>query len=614
MAAQADATFFDATLTPEQIQALTQFAKPLSPAQLLWASGFLSGLAAPPSASTTNFDMSLIGTSPHTVVPPPSLASATDSIRQTTILYGSESGNGQSVAEALAGTLDQRGLQHTLINMSDYNPKTLKKESNVIVVVSTHGEGDPPEDAEEFYEFLMSQRAPKLAGLSYAVLALGDSSYAYYCETGRRIDERLAELGATPMMPRVDCDVDFKSETDAWSVSVLDRLTQQPEGAVVTLHPTDLPVNHYDKNNPLNATLLVNQPITGRDSKKAVHHLEIDIEDKGLTFEPGDSLAIIPKNPRHLVDEVLELTGLGPDDSVTVDGSTLSLATALTDKLELSNLSSGFLTQYAQHTQSDRLLDATESPEKRAQLFADHQIIDILRSEPKTLSAQDLVDTLSPISPRLYSIASSQDANPDEIHLTADVLTYESYGLPHYGVASHDLTQGTEDKTRQFSVYVDRNPKFRLPDNPEAPIIMIGPGTGVAPFRAFLQHREHHNASGKNWLFFGAQHFQSDFLYQMEWLRYRKQGLLTKLSTAFSRDQEEKVYVQHRMLENAESLFEWLESGAFVYVCGDAKHMASDIHDALTKIIMKHGDLGKTEAHAYLKQLRREGRYQKDVY
>ena len=615
MAAQAEASLFETTLTPEQTQALRQFAAPLSSSQLVWASGFLSGLAAQTGPELALFETPIFGSPTSAVEATPVAAPVAQNQPQTTILYGSESGNGQTIATTLANALGQSNVEHKLVSMADYNPKSLKKESRLVVVVSTHGEGDPPEDAEDFYEFLMSNRAPKLNSLSYAVLALGDSSYAYFCETGRRIDQRLSELGATAIMSRVDCDVDFKPAAESWSKSLLDRLQQEAEEktSVVSLRPAEPVTTQYTRENPLLVTRLTNQRITGRASGKAVHHIELDIEDTGLSFEPGDSLGVVPKNSPRLVAEFLKLTGLSHDASVQLSEKTLSVTTALTDYLELSNLSSGFLTEYAQHTQATELLDACEDPVQRAELFATHQIIDVIRRFPTKLTAQQWVDLLPRIAPRLYSIASSQEANPDEVHLTVDILSYNAFGAQHHGVASTHLTQETDEEDT-FAVYVDQNPKFRLPANPEAPIIMIGPGTGVAPFRAFLQQREHANASGKNWLFFGAQHFESDFLYQMEWLRYRKQGLLTKLSTAFSRDQKDKIYVQHRLLEEAEAMFEWLESGAYVYVCGDAKHMAPDVHQALLQIVMERGHKTEDEANAYLKQLRREGRYQKDVY
>ncbi|MEM7283038.1 MAG: hypothetical protein AAF438_15580, partial [Pseudomonadota bacterium] len=320
-----------------------------------------------------------------------------------------------------------------------------------------------------------------------------------------------------------------------------------------------------------------------------------------------------PKNPIPLVQEALNLSGLPPEELVDINGESKTLKQALTEDRELSNLSLKFLSDYAAKSNAADLLEISKNPEKRAEFFASHQVIDVLRNFPSQWTGQGLVDVLTPIAPRLYSIASSPDAYPDEVHLTVDTVNFESFGVPHIGAASHYLNQ-VMDENEGVTVYVDKNPKFKLPSDNNAPVIMIGPGTGIAPFRSFLQHRDFHNAKGKNWLFFGAQHFESDYLYQLEWLRYRKSGLLTRLDTAFSRDHERKVYVQHLMSQHAAQVFKWLESGAYLYVCGDAKHMAEDVHRTLIQLVAEQGQKSTQDAEEYLKQLRKSGRYQKDVY
>lgn len=609
MAANLKPALSVATLTTEQTQQIHSFANQLSSEQLLWTSGYLAGLAAKPAIATDQgFLQPIEAPVPQTAAQPKT---------PITVLFGSESGNGEGIAQSLADALTAQGGDVTLANMRDYRGAQLKKEHNLLVVVSTHGEGDPPEDAEEFYEFLMGNRAPKLTDLNYAVLALGDSSYAQFCETGRQVDERLAQLGAKRIHDRIDCDVDYQEAAEAWQTTLSDHFnTQDSEsGAVVQLHPASSSIEkHYDRKNPLLADLLVSQKITGRDSNKDVRHVELSIEDSGLVFEPGDSLGVMATNPQAMVDSVLQTTGLDSQSTVTVDGESLSLQEALIGKRELSNVSAPFLKAYAEHSGSHELKDLLNADgETRTAFFNSHQVIDVLNQFKSEITPQQLVDCLKPLAPRLYSIASSQQAYPDEVHLTVDVLKFESFGSEHLGVASNFLAQ-ENDSDLKIPVYIDKNTKFRLPDNPDAPVIMIGPGTGVAPFRAFLQEREATGANGKNWLFFGAQHFQSDYLYQLEWLRYRKNGLLTHLDSAFSRDQEQKVYVQHLMKQKAAELYQWLESGAYVYVCGDATHMAPDVHEALLDIISEFNGGDKAAAENYLKDLRKQGRYLKDVY
>ena len=533
-----------------------------------------------------------------------------------TVLYGSQTGNGEGVAKELAERARSQGFDVDLISLAEYKPTKLKRETLVTFVVSTHGEGDPPDDAELFHEFLLSKKAPRLAGLKYSVLALGDSSYINYCETGREFDVRLAELGAVRLAPIVECDLDYEAPATGWSENIVARLPGLLDaGAVVPqLRPIET-IAKFDKRRPFAAEVLVNQKITGRRSSKDVRHIELSLEGSGLNYEPGDSLAVLVQNPPALVGQLIDLFGFAAETRVTINDQELSVEYALTRKLEITALNLGFLRSWAEIADSRVLrgLFTAEQNSSLAEFVATHQIIDVVRRYPAELDAQTFVATLRKLSPRSYSIASSASANPDEVHLSVAAVRYDTFGSKHWGAASTHLADRVAEGDT-VPVYVESNSRFRLPANDNASIIMIGPGTGVAPFRAFVEERAERNASGGNWLFYGDRTFSEDFLYQLEWQRHLQHGRLDKLDVAFSRDQDEKVYVQDRLRENAAEVFAWIEAGAYIYVCGDAKNMAGDVHDALIDVIAEHGAIDRDAAEQYLRELRRAGRYQRDVY
>lgn len=533
-----------------------------------------------------------------------------------TVLYGSQTGNGEGVAEELAERARSQGFDVDLISLAEYKPTKLKRETLVTFVVSTHGEGDPPDDAELFHEFLLSKKAPRLAELKYSVLALGDSSYINYCETGREFDVRLAELGAVRLAPIVECDLDYEAPATAWSEDIVARLPGLLDaGAVVPQLRTIETIAKFDKHRPFAAEVLVNQKITGRGSSKDVRHIELSLEGSGLNYEPGDSLAVLVQNPPALVGQLIDLFGFAAETRVTINDQELSVEYALTRKLEITALNLGFLRSWAEIADS-RVLRGLLTAEQRpslAEFVATHQIIDVVRRYPAELDAQTFVATLRKLSPRSYSIASSASANPDEVHLSVAAVRYDTFGSKHWGAASTHLADRVAEGDT-VPVYIESNSRFRLPANDNASIIMIGPGTGVAPFRAFVEERAERNASGGNWLFYGDRTFSEDFLYQLEWQRHLQHGRLDKLDVAFSRDQNEKVYVQDRLRENAAEVFAWIEDGTHIYVCGDAKNMAGDVHDALIDVIAEHGAIDRDAAEQRLRELRRAGRYQRDVY
>lgn len=581
-------------LDENQAATLREAVNGLSPTQLHWASGYIAGLAAADAA-------------------PADVVAAPDNT--LTILYGSQTGNGQGIAETMAKNAREQGFSASLVSLAEYKPTTLKRESLVMFVVSTHGEGDPPDDAELFYEYILSSKAPKLPKLRFSVLALGDSSYINFCQTGLEIDQRLAELGAERLNALFECDLDYEDAAAAWSQNIIAKLPDLVQAATPVAHLRAVePAAQFGKHTPFAAEVLVNQKITGRGSSKDVRHIELSLEGSGLSYEPGDSLAVVVDNPPQLVAEFIDELGFEADALVSVRDEETTIAEALRRKLEITVATLGFLRRWAEFSDSAELNDLLEAGQQDAlsAFIETHQIIDVVRKYPAEVGVGEFLSSLRKLSPRSYSIASSLRANPDEVHLTVAAVRYEAFGTPHWGAAStHIADRIAEGDT--VSVYVEPNTRFRLPTD-DKPIIMIGPGTGVAPFRAFVEERAEREASGKNWLFFGDRTFSDDFLYQLEWQRHLKNGRLERLDGAFSRDQEDKVYVQQRLLENGAELFAWLEEGATIYVCGDAKHMAGDVHDALIEVLSTHAAITTEAAEQQLKELRRAGRYQRDVY
>ncbi len=594
-----------AILNESEWQQLNTAVSGLSPQQLLWASGYLAGLAqsAQPVAAAVS-----TGAKPEQTL---------------TVLYGSQTGNAKGVATAYADQARAAGYAVKLVNMADYKPKNIKQETHLVILVSTHGEGDAPDDAVQLHEFLGSKKAPKLPELKYSVLGLGDTSYEFFCQTAKDFDERLAKLGAKPLLPRVDCDVDYDAEVSSWTEQLNGLLKEEfQSGSVVPLPGVSLnqaqpssaqKASTYSKKEPFAAELIDSTKITGRDSVKDIRHIEISLEDSGIQYQPGDALGVWFLNDPAVAEKLLSALSIDGATQVDIKGETLSVEEALVEKLELTQSYPGFVQKYAQLVNNQDLDNLLADKATLREYLEQRQIIDVVVEFPGKLAAQDLVNCLRPLMPRLYSIASSQAEVEDEVHLTVALVEYDEFGFTHQGGASGYLAKRLQEG-ENVKVYVEQNNNFRLPQDPNTPVIMVGPGTGIAPFRAFMQEREAQEAEGKNWLFFGNPHFTQDFLYQVEWQKYLKDGVLDKISLAFSRDQERKIYVQHRIQEEGAELFSWLEQGAHFYVCGDANKMAKDVHDALVEVVKVHGNRSQEEAEQYVSDLRRNKRYQKDVY
>ena len=592
-------------LDANQLASLKETIGSYSPLQLAWASGYIAAKSEGSSVAT-------LPTAVHV-----------QTAATLTILFSSQTGNAKGVAGQLAKSAEAVGITVNLKNVAEYKPKALKAETHLLIVTSTNGEGEPPDDAIEFHEFLNSKKAPKLPNLNYSILALGDSSYEFYCQTGIDFDQRLQALGAKQVTARIDCDVDYEDDAAAWSVSIIetlkDDLTQSSDSLapVVNITVAGVVESQYNKQNPYAAELLVSQKITGRDSAKDVRHVEIDLGESGLTYQAGDALGVWFENSTSLVAELIAALTLNGDEKVTVKlngkQQTLSLTQALISSLEITQTAPAFIEFWANVSGDEKLLALAEDKNTAREFSANHQIVDVVKQAPAKVAAQQFVDALRKITPRLYSIASSQTEVEDEVHLTVGLVSYEHEGQLRLGGASSFLAQHL-DEGGTVKVFIEHNDNFRLPENTDTPVIMVGPGTGVAPFRAFMQEREASDATGDNWMFFGEQTFTQDFLYQVEWQGYLKSGLLTKMDVAFSRDQVEKIYVQDRIKENAAEVFAWLERGAHLYICGDANRMAKDVHNTLVDVIAEQGSLSAEQAEEYLKSLRSNKRYQKDVY
>ncbi|EMP5261743.1 NADPH-dependent assimilatory sulfite reductase flavoprotein subunit [Klebsiella variicola] len=587
-------------LNPEQLARLQAATTDFTPTQLAWVSGYFWGVLNQQSGAA---------------VAVPAQAAEVPSI---TLISASQTGNARRVAEALRDDLLAAKLNVKLVNAGDYKFKQIAAEKLLVVVTSTQGEGEPPEEAVALHKFLFSKKAPKLDGTAFAVFGLGDTSYEFFCQSGKDFDSKLAELGAERLLDRVDADVEYQTAAAEWRARVVEVLkARAPVAAPAQLATSgavnDIHTSPYTKEAPLSATLSVNQKITGRDSEKDVRHIEIDLGDSGLRYQPGDALGVWYQNDPQLVKELVELLWLKGDEPVTVDGKTLPLAEALEWHFELTVNTATIVENYATLTRSESLLLLVGDKAQLQQYAAATPIVDMVRFSPAQLDAEALIGLLRPLTPRLYSIASSQAEVESEVHVTVGVVRYEIEGRARAGGASSFLADRVEEDG-EVRVFIEHNDNFRLPANPETPVIMIGPGTGIAPFRAFMQQRAADGVQGKNWLFFGNPHFTEDFLYQVEWQSYVKEGLLTRIDLAWSRDQQQKVYVQDKLREQGAELWRWINDGAHIYVCGDANRMAKDVEHTLLEVIAEYGAMDAEAADEFLSELRVERRYQRDVY
>ncbi|HEY2347320.1 MAG TPA: assimilatory sulfite reductase (NADPH) flavoprotein subunit [Xanthomonadaceae bacterium] len=585
---------------------LGQLTEGLDAPGLWWLSGYAAGLA---QRSANAAPLAVV----HAAEAPATAPIA--------VVYGSQTGNAKRIAETIARRIEASGQPVRLLRADTYPLRELKDERQLLLVISTQGDGDPPDDARGFVEHLLGKRAPLLPELKFAVLGLGDSSYPKFCEIGRRLDARLAELGATRWLARADADVDIEPVATPWVEKALDLVAQSmakptsPLATVTPLRPVASQAPTWSRTHPFAAELLANQRISGRGSAKDIRHIEIALGPE-LAYEPGDALGVLPRNPDALVDAVVAALHLDAGESVAHEGQTLSLHAWLSERRELTRIARPFIVAHAARARDGELDRLVADERELAKRLATWQPIDLLLRHPAAWSAGELVAALRPLQPRLYSIASSQKAVGEEAHLTVAHVEYEHDGGPRWGAASHFLA--SRDEGARLPVFIERNERFRLPRDPDRDIVMIGAGTGVAPFRGFVQERQAVGARGRNWLVFGNQRSRSDFLYQLEWQRALKQGQLHRLDLAFSRDGnaatlQPRTYVQDRLREQGRELHAWLENGAHLYVCG-AIAMGKGVHAALVDALVAHAGRDAETAEDYLRALQQQGRYARDVY
>jgi sulfite reductase (NADPH) flavoprotein alpha-component len=597
-------------LSSEQINLFTRLTDTLNKEQLAWVSGYLAGLSAKNISSV----ISEIA-EPITEI---------DSQNTLTILYGSRTGNGEGLAKKALKMATELGLKVLLKSMADYKGRELQSEKNLLVIVSTHGEGIPPFAARELHEFIYSKRAPKLGSVTFAVLGLGDSSYFQFCKTGKDFDEQLEKLGAKRLVEYITCDVDFEETAESWLKTTLPAFVNDLKSLQneANQYRISLPnksgknenISGYSKKNPFLAPVFDKILLHGKDSKRQTLHIELSTENAaGLEYEPGDAAGVLPVNSSELITEVLTVTGLKADETVTVIGQSKQLYDALYRDVELSKITVDVVTRFLNSFPNEQLQKLTEDPDRFKEYLEGRDIVDLFQDYPTKISAENLIKLLRPLQPRYYSISSSPKAFPGELHLTVGVVNYENTGREKRGTCSTFLSEvAVEDE--KVPVFIESNPGFRLPEDDETPIIMVGAGTGIAPYRAFVQHRELAENRGKSWLFFGNRNFETEFLYQTEWQSFMKSGALTKMDVAFSRDGEKKVYVQDRLLEKSAEVYKWLEEGSHFYICGDMKNMARHVQNTLVKIVEKQGVMSKEHAQEYVANLEKDRRLQLDVY
>ena len=610
-------------LTEEQAAKANELLASLTPEQKMWFSGYITATQHI-SGSTTGEAMDGAASDESAANLPSGSAQsnvAQPKARDITVLYGSETGNAQGVAEMFGERL--QGLGHTVEvkGMDEIKPRNIKKVEDLFIVTATHGEGDPPDNAIELHEFLHGRKAPKLEDVRFSVLALGDQSYDHFCQTGKDFDAKLEELGAERLYERIDCDVDYDEDAEKWIAKVIDALneetgsTAQAEEVVSETIQSEKQQKH-SKDNPFYAEVLENINLNGRGSAKETRHIELLLEDFNEEYEPGDCLVVLPENDPELVKQLIETLEWDPEQDIVIneDEDKMTLQDALTRHFEITRLTKPLVQKAATLFNNDELAKKETDSDWIKSYIDGRDLIDLIQDfKPDGLKPDDLYGMLRKLPPREYSIASSYQAAPDEVHITVGAVRYQAHGRDRSGVCSIQLAERIEPGDT-VPIYLKHNPNFKFPKDEETPVIMIGPGTGVAPFRSYMQEREELELEGNTWLFFGNQHFRTDFLYQTEWQSWLEDGYLERMDVAFSRDTDDKVYVQHKIKENPKLFNEWLERGASIYVCGDEKYMAKDVHEAIKQVISQERQISEDDAEEFLKQLKRDKKYQRDIY
>jgi sulfite reductase (NADPH) flavoprotein alpha-component len=533
-----------------------------------------------------------------------------------TVLFGSQTGTAEGLAKKLVKTLKKGNFEPNIQDMGIYDRELLAKEKNLLVITSTYGDGEPPDTALELHTWLMSDAAPRLEGVNFSVLSLGDSSYPDFCQCGTDFDLRLEALGANRIYPRVDVDVDPDQPYSNWSKGVIAILAPNASTAISNKSVSDeIEDAGYSKKNPFPSVVLNNFNLNGPGSKQT-HHIEFSLQGSELSYEVGDALGVYPENPESVVDEIIAALPFKAGDVPTSTGEEVSLREALIRHYDIGTINKALIEKWQKRSGSPylRSLVAADDKKEWEKFCWGRDLIDLALDYPADFSdGEDFVSVLKKLQPRLYSIASSPKAHPGEVHLCVGIVRYDSHGRKRGGICSTYLGDRLNANSKP-GVYVHHNPAFRLPSDGNVPVIMVGPGTGIAPFRAFLEERKATDAKGKNWLFFGNPYAKTDFLYSDELEAFQKDGMLSRMDLAWSRDQKEKIYVQNLMLKQGSEMWKWLQEGAAFYVCGDASRMAKDVDAALLSIAKEHGKLSEEAAAAYIAQLKKDKRYLRDVY
>lgn len=607
--------------TEGQATQINELLQTLTPEQKVWLSGYLvaNQQLTSGTSETQGSQIGAVSKDTETMLQQNEPTIQPEK-RAITLLYGSETGNAQGLAEIFEERLSNIGHNVTLKAMDEFKPKNLKNVEDLFIITSTQGEGDPPDNAAELHEFIHGRKAPKLEGVRFSVLALGDQTYEFFCQTGRDFDKKLEELGAERLYERVDCDVDYEEDAEKWMANVINTIDSAPEGTqseqVVSESIKSAKEKKYSKANPYQAEVLENINLNGRGSNKETRHIEFLLDNFGEEYEVGDCLVVLPQNDPALVELLISTLGWDPGNQIQIseDGDTISLEEALTSYFEITKLTRPLLQNAAAYFDNEELEENIQDSEWIQNYIEGRDFIDLLNDfPPEELEPEDVYQILRKLPPREYSISSSYQSLPDEVHITVGAVRYNTHGRDRSGVCSVQFAERIQPGDT-VPIYLKRNPNFKFPKDGDTPVIMIGPGTGIAPFRAHMQEREEYGYKGNTWLFFGDQHFTTDFLYQTEWQEWLKDGVLEKMNVAFSRDTDQKVYVQHRIAEHSKEFNEWLEKGASIYICGDEKNMAKDVHQAIRNVLVKEQNLTEEDAESYLKQMKKDKRYQRDVY
>jgi len=566
---------------------------PFNPAQQAWLSGFFAGMHSHMLQSAGSGDSA--------------------NARLIHILYGTQTGNSESVAHDAATMAKAHGLNPSVLSLDEIDKDNFIKAEYLILITSTYGEGEMPDNSQMLWDEISSDDSLDLSNMKYSVLALGDTSYDLFCKAGIDWDERLEKLGANRLVARIDCDVDFDEAAEGWMSSVIPLMAEGAASVTIDTNESAA-VSTYNRKNPFPATLTANRLLTSADSSKETRHYEISITGSDLSYEAGDALNVIPTNCPELVANIVNAIDCTGIEDEPVNGELMPLSEALRTHFEIKLPSKELLTEIAEHSGDSELNAALADKDKLSSYLWGRDTLDLLLQFPSMqFSAAEFIRLLKPLQHRAYSISSSGKANPESVHLTIASVRYNSHNRDHKGVCSTYLADIVDDVS-EVRCFFSPNKVFRVPENNDLPMIMVGPGTGIAPFRAFLQEREFRQANGLNWLFFGDRNAATDYIYQDEMTAMQASGLLNRLDLAFSRDQEEKIYVQDRMREQGAELFAQLEQGGYFFVCGDAYRMAKDVDKALHDVIATHGNLSADQAADYVNQMKKEKRYVRDVY